>query len=205
MQIQTPRLTLEPISPLLAAAIVAGRQEPAGSWHPQYPLGEELDPLRSLADDPEPDPIFTMYLIRRKSDHLAIGGLGFFGPPGDLGEVDLGYGLVPAARGAGLATEAVLAAVQAAASHGARTIRADTDNANDASQRGVVQGAVHRHPSEFEQDIFRPPLRGEVVAPAVGFARSSPATPRLPQSARAVGRPGRPRASIEQREFRWHR
>ncbi len=37
---------------------------------------------------------------------LAVGSIGFFGPPVD-GEVEVGYGLVPDARGRGVATEAL--------------------------------------------------------------------------------------------------
>jgi RimJ/RimL family protein N-acetyltransferase len=63
-----------------------------------------------------------------------VGGLGFFGPPDDQGRVELGYGLVAAARGRGLATEAVRAALGIAARHGARSAAADTEERNTASQ-----------------------------------------------------------------------
>ena len=49
-----------------------------------------------------PDPVFTMYLIRRKADGLAVGGFGFIGPPGEDGCVEFGYGLVPSALGQGI-------------------------------------------------------------------------------------------------------
>ena len=76
-----------------------------------------------------------MYLIRRRSDGSAVGGIGFFGPPDDTGTVEFGYGLVPSARGAGLATESVELALQQAADNGARAVVADTDITNVASQR----------------------------------------------------------------------
>ena len=75
-----------------------------------------------------------MYLIRNQ-DGLAIGGFGFRGPPDTFGSVEFGYGLVKAARGVGLATEAVTAALQMAAANGALRAIADTDIANVASQR----------------------------------------------------------------------
>lgn len=126
---------LDVISPELARRIVARDEQPGDDWHPEYPFADELDPLRSLGAASSPDPVFTMYLIRRRSDGSAVGGIGFFGPPDDTGTVEFGYGLVPSARGAGLATEAVELALQHAAESGARAAVADTDVANVASQR----------------------------------------------------------------------
>ena len=126
---------LDVISPELARRIVARDEQPGDDWHPEYPFADELDPLRSLAAASSTDPVFTMYLIRRRSDGSAVGGIGFFGPPDDTGTVEFGYGLVPSARGAGLATESVELALQQAADNGARAVVADTDVANVASQR----------------------------------------------------------------------
>ena len=139
MKIESPRLHLESIPPPLAARIVAGERIPDDHWHPEYPFADELDPLRSLAASSTPDPVFTMYMIRRACDGIAIGGLGFFGPPDDSGRVEIGYGLVPAARGAGFATEAVRAALRVAAEHGAIVVAADTENYNRASQRVLLK------------------------------------------------------------------
>ncbi|WP_232304599.1 GNAT family N-acetyltransferase [Microbacterium sp. XT11] len=71
-----------------------------------------------------------------------MGGLGFFGPPDENGRVEFGYGLVPAVRGEGLASEAVVAALEFAAAHGARSAVADTDPANIASQRVLVKAGL---------------------------------------------------------------
>jgi RimJ/RimL family protein N-acetyltransferase len=129
------RIVLEVISPELARRIVARDDQPGDDWHPEYPFVDELDPLRSLAGSSGTDPVFTMYLVRRRADGLAVGGIGFFGPPDAAGMVEFGYGLVPAARGAGLATEAVELLLRRAADNGARAAVADTDVANIASQR----------------------------------------------------------------------
>lgn len=159
--IETPRLRLEPISPELAARIVAGPREPTDAWHPEYPLADELVPLRSLASSAHPDPIFTLYLIRLRSDGLAIGGLGFFGPPDENGRIEFGYGLVAAARGRGLATEAVMAALDFAATAGARSAAADTDLDNLASQRVLLKAGmteVNRSETQvfYERELTRP-------------------------------------------------
>ena len=105
MVISTSRISLEPISPALARRIVDRDERPDDHWHPEYPFADELDPLQGLADSKEADPAFTLYLLRRRSDGLAVGGFGFFGPPGEDGRIEFGYGLVPSARGDGLATE----------------------------------------------------------------------------------------------------
>ena len=139
MLLRTARTLMESITPTTAGRMVAGARTSQDRWHPEYPLADEVDPLRSLAADPSPDPVFTMYVIRRADDGLAIGGLGFSGPPDDEGAVEIGYGLVPSARGLGLATEAVRAAVGVAADHGAGVVRADTDTGNLPSQAVLLR------------------------------------------------------------------
>lgn len=166
MNIETPRLRLESISPPLAAAIVAGRRTTTQDrWHPDYPLVDELDPLQALAGNPLPDPVFTMYMIRQASDGLAIGGLGFFGPPDDSGRVEIGYGLVPTARGAGLATEAVIAALRVAAGRSATAVAADTENDNGASQRVLLKAGFIEVRRNQQATFFARPL-GSPFSPA---------------------------------------
>lgn len=123
-------------------------------------MADELVPLRSLASSAHPDPIFTLYLIRLRSDGLAIGGLGFFGPPDENGRIEFGYGLVAAARGRGLATEAVLAALDFAATAGARSAAAVTD-LDLASQRVLLKAGmteVNRSETQvfYERELPRP-------------------------------------------------
>ena len=142
MSIITERISLEPITPTLAGRILAGDERPGDAWHPEYPFADELGPLRNLAASPADDSGFTMYVIRRISDGLAIGGFGFFGPPDVNGCVEFGYGLVPAARGAGLATEAVRAALDFAGANGASRARADTTVANTESQRVLEKAGL---------------------------------------------------------------
>lgn len=142
MKIEREHLVLEPLTTALARRILVRDERPGDDWHPEYPFADELDPLRVLAASPEVDTPFTMYLIRRRSDGLAVGGFGFFGPPDADGCVEFGYGLVPSARGHGIATEAVRAALAFAAEHGARRARADTAVDNLASQRVLVKAGL---------------------------------------------------------------
>jgi RimJ/RimL family protein N-acetyltransferase len=133
--VRTARLVLHPIRPDEARRIVGGEAGPDDRWHPDYPFEDELDPLKSLAKATSPDPVFTLFQVRDAATGLAVGGIGFFGPPDEAGVVEIGYGLVADARGRGLATEAVVAAVRLAAEHGAALVRADTTPGNGASQR----------------------------------------------------------------------
>lgn len=156
--IESSRLHLETITPSLAARIVDGCRSASDLWHPEYPLEDELEPLRGLAVTQSPDEAFTLYMIRLRTDGLTIGGLGFFGPPDDHGRIEFGYGLVPSVRGRGLATEAVIAALGFAARHGARSASADTDVDNIASQRVLMKaGLIETSRSNglvfFERDL----------------------------------------------------
>lgn len=140
--LRSSRLALEPISPDLARRIVAREEQPGDNWHSEYPFADEVDPLTSLSVAEPTDTPFTMYLIRRTDDGQAVGGLGFFGSPEESGQVEFGYGLVPSARGAGLATEAVGVALEHASSWGARVAVADTAVSNLASQRVLVKNGL---------------------------------------------------------------
>lgn len=141
MLIQSARTTLEPISPALARRIIERDERLGDAWHPEYPFADELAPLRGLAESTAVDPVFTLYLIRDR-DGLAVGGFGFFGAPDSSGTIEFGYGLVPSARGVGLATEAVTAALEFAEAQGARRAIADTDLANVASRRVLEKAGL---------------------------------------------------------------
>lgn len=155
MNVDTARLSLETISPSLAGRIVSAARTPQDRWHPEYPLADELDLLRSLASTATPpDPVFTLYLIRRTGDGLAIGGMGFFGPPDETGAVEIGYGLVPEARNAGLATEAVRALLRVAAEHGVVVVRAETESGNRASQRVLLKTGFERVRRDEPTTVF---------------------------------------------------
>lgn len=153
MDITTERLILHPLTPAEARRIVDGAPGPDAHWHEQYPLEDELVPLRSLAGAQSVDPVFTLYMIRTAEDGLAVGGIGFFGPPGEDGAVELGYGLVAAARGRGVATEALRAAVVLARANGATEVKADTALDNLASQR-VLDKAGFRETHRDDELIY---------------------------------------------------
>jgi len=77
---------------------------------------------------------FGAFCIVREFDALTIGDALFHGPPDERGTVDIGYGLVPAARGYGYATKAVVAMLEWAFSRSEVTrVTANTTDDNRGS------------------------------------------------------------------------
>jgi RimJ/RimL family protein N-acetyltransferase len=140
------RLTLHAIDEPEARRIHDRAPQSGDAWAADYPFEGDLAAIGSLLratvqnGDQRP---FGYYQIRRQSDGLAIGGVGFKAPP-ERGVVEIGYGLAPSARGYGYATEALATLVQIAAGLGVSTIRADTDPDNVASQRTLENAGFHR-------------------------------------------------------------
>ncbi|MGH3306595.1 MAG: GNAT family N-acetyltransferase [Nocardioides sp.] len=125
VEIASPRLRLPLVTPADAAAMRAGRRDP--SWHPGYPRPDDVD-AASLARDG--DPWGPRYIV---CNGQAVGTIGPLGPP-ENGEVEVGYGLVEAARGRGLATEALRALLAETDAAGVR-VRAGVRPDNGASLR----------------------------------------------------------------------
>ena len=135
--LHTERLILHSIDAAEAERIVARQRGPEDSWAQDFPFGGDVIGLtaflRATAANGDQRP-FGHYRITRTADGLAIGGIGFKGRP-DNGSVEIGYGLVPSARGNGYAAEAAQALVALARQQGLSRIVADTDEDNIASQR----------------------------------------------------------------------
>jgi [ribosomal protein S5]-alanine N-acetyltransferase len=122
-EIASARLRLPLITAGDAAAMRAGRRDP--SWHAAYPRPDDVD-AASMARDG--DTWGPRHIV---CDGQTVGTIGPLGPPED-GEVEVGYGLVEAARGRGLATEALRALL--AETDAARVrVRAGVQPANAAS------------------------------------------------------------------------
>ena len=87
---------------------------------------------------------------------MVVGGIGFHGPPKE-GVVEVGYGMVPAVRGRGVATEALRLLLDLAVGlDGVRRVMGRTEETNVASQR-VMTGAgmqlVGRDPDFLHYEI----------------------------------------------------
>ncbi|MEU5579522.1 GNAT family N-acetyltransferase [Streptomyces huasconensis] len=86
-------------------------------------------------------PEWGLYALVRAEDGLAVGGMGFHGPPDEEGCLEVGYDLAEAARGHGHATAALRALSEwALARPGVTSLLALVDPENTASQ-GVLTRA----------------------------------------------------------------
>lgn len=141
MDIETPRLILHAIDESQGRRICARIPAPGDKWATDYPFAGDLVAvgsfLRSIEEQGEQRP-FGYYQIIPVTFGLAVGGVGFKGPPHD-GSIEVGYGLVPSARGRGYAAEALTALLAIAANHGIATVIADTTGDNIASQRTLTR------------------------------------------------------------------
>jgi RimJ/RimL family protein N-acetyltransferase len=139
--IRTARLQLHAIDVEEAERIVARSAGPADLWADDFPFEGDVGAvggfLRATEALGEQRP-FGYYLITRLSDGRAVGGIGFKGRP-DAGSVEIGYGLVPSARGHAYAAEAVVALLTVATDQGIPRVIADTTLDNIASQQTLIQ------------------------------------------------------------------
>lgn len=108
------------------------------AWHPDYPLADTLEGLTWLFAawqemgglDPD-SPWWTYQLV---VDGQVVGDIGFHGPPDEAKQLTIGYQVVPAVRGRGIATAGCAELVALAWSAGAERLLATTDPDNRASQ-----------------------------------------------------------------------
>jgi RimJ/RimL family protein N-acetyltransferase len=154
--LSSARVRLDPITPAMARAMLSGRPEPGLPWEEGFPmpaLRGALERIMTVEDAGFSLQPFFAYVIVRRSDGRAVGDAGFHGPPAEDGEVEIGYALVPAARGTGLATEATGLLVEWALEQpGVRAVSARVEPSNEPSQRLLERLG-------FSQDGMRGGLR----------------------------------------------
>src|SRR5215475_5788919 len=107
--IETERLRLDAVDVPAAQSIAAGSRD-GQSWHVEFPRGDDQDAAAMVLAHGETR--FGCYVIIEKVSGLAVGTIGFFGPPDEAGTVMIGFGLVEAVRGQGYATEALRGLVE---------------------------------------------------------------------------------------------
>jgi RimJ/RimL family protein N-acetyltransferase len=106
------------------------------AWEDGFPMTPVPGIARKIASATGPLGPFSAYVIIRRSDGLAVGDAGFHGLPSATGEVEVGYALVPAARGAGLVHDAMqLLVAWAWTQPTVRVITARIDKDNEPSAR----------------------------------------------------------------------
>jgi RimJ/RimL family protein N-acetyltransferase len=164
--LSSARVRLEPIGPRQARAMLAGTPDPDLPWEDGFPMASVRGALERIVvaagSGHSLEPFFA-YVIVRRADGLAVGDAGFHGPPDEDGEVEIGYALVPAARGAGLASEAICLLVDwASHQRGVRAVTARVDPGNDASRRVLARLG-------FSADGERGGLQRYVLIPSRGI------------------------------------
>ncbi len=99
-RIATARLRLILVSLDDAADMLVGRRQ--DRWHPDYPRQDDVDAASMVR------PGGSTWGVRHVvHEQQAVGSIGCYGPPDDAGEVEIGYGLVPAVWRRGIASEAI--------------------------------------------------------------------------------------------------
>ncbi|QNE79019.1 GNAT family N-acetyltransferase [Streptomyces finlayi] len=166
----TTRLTLHLMSPAEVADLAAG--EPGGNlrWTPGYPSdGEKAAARRYLntcetVGDPRP---FGSFAIIRREDEQVIGGAGFHGAPDERGQVTIGYGLAPTARGKGYASEALRALLEFARSQGVTSAKGDADLDNIGSHRVMTAAGMRLVGVDDQLHHYRVELTGDAPQEAL--------------------------------------
>jgi RimJ/RimL family protein N-acetyltransferase len=150
----TERLTLQGVTPASAAELAAGGDGDF-EWVEDGPFegtreaaGMTIKAYEAGVHRPE----FGLFVLVRRDDGRAIGGMGFHGAPDEDGRAEVGYDLAESARGRGYATEALRALSDwALARDDVRSLCATIEPDNAASQRVVARAGFARATVEEEQ------------------------------------------------------
>ena len=133
----------------LRSEVVKGHQASTSRWHREYPMLDSVDAIamlfaahRAMAGTVKDSPAWWIHQII--VDGVVVGDIGFHGPPSPEWEVEIGYSVVPAWRGRGIATRACALILQQAWQDGADTVVAETDDGNVASQAVLLRNGFQR-------------------------------------------------------------
>jgi len=114
---------------------------------------------RQLAERPQDAPWLLRAIVRTDTREV-IGYLNFHAGPDERGMVEIGYTLLPAARGQGYAIEAVRAATDwAARTHGIKVLRASVAPDNERSlnlirKLGMVKVGEQMDPEDGLEHVY---------------------------------------------------
>lgn len=161
--VETGRLVLAPLPVAAAAALLRGDRvearselglEPAAEW-PEQTFVEQVLPIhvRRVRDDPSAArwSVWTIAL-----DGVVVGSASFKGGPDARGVVEIGYGVAPAFRGRGVATEAAIALTGLAlADPAVGAVVATTDPRNGSSMRVLEKAGFVRTGKDGELLAWR--------------------------------------------------
>ncbi|WP_122619617.1 GNAT family N-acetyltransferase [Streptomyces sp. Tu 4128] len=159
--IPAERLTLQGVTPAAATDLAAGG-DGGFEWVGGGPFQGTRDAAGMLLKAYEGGvhrPEWGVFALVRREDGLAVGGMGFHGPPDEDGRVEIGYDLAEAARGHGYATEALRAlSAWALAREEVASVFATTEPANLASQAVITRAGFTRVAGDEGQLAYE--LRG---------------------------------------------
>lgn len=140
------RLSLRRLTPTEVRTAIDGGHLPATVVAGGYPLDSTLLALAAqIAAKGELAARFGHFQVVLRARDEVIGDVAFYGPPDELGEATIVFGIVPSERGRGYATEAVARLVQWALEQPEiRCLRAEMDPANHAAAHVVrAAGMIH--------------------------------------------------------------
>ncbi len=156
-EIRSERLLLRQLDLEEARALAAGRKDglrPAADGYPLEGTIASASMVVRRGNAGVDMSGFGSYQVIRLEDGVVIGDIGFHGPPDPAGGVVIGYGLAPDARGAGYATEALVALSEWALEQPeVKVVNADAALENRASQR-VMERAGMRFVNETAEKRF---------------------------------------------------
>lgn len=138
--LSTERLELRPLPARAAGALPEDREAAArilgAVLPPAWPQVDLLAVLPQQAAAEPHDECFGVWVMINRSTNTVVGDIGFVGPPGDDGTVEIGYSVIPDHRCRGYATEAAQAMLGwALGQAGVRTVVAGCDRGNVPSIR----------------------------------------------------------------------
>ncbi|WP_217246198.1 GNAT family N-acetyltransferase [Streptomyces sp. AC602_WCS936] len=145
--IDAERLTLQGVTPAAATDLAAGG-DGGFAWVEGGPYQGTRDAAGMLLKAYEAGvhrPEWGVFVLVRRDDGRAVGGMGFHAAPDEDGRVEVGYDLAEAARGHGYATEGLRAlSAWALARDEVTSVFATTEPDNTASQAVITRAGFHR-------------------------------------------------------------
>jgi GNAT superfamily N-acetyltransferase len=119
------------------------------TWHAEYPQPDSVDAVamvvaahRAVTGEFDKPPAWWIHHI--VVNGVVVGDIGFHGPAAADGAVEIGYTVVPAWRGRGVASRACGLIVERAWQDGAEIVIAETENGNVASQIVLLRNGFQR-------------------------------------------------------------
>jgi RimJ/RimL family protein N-acetyltransferase len=171
------RLTLQGLTPATAADLAQGG-DGGFDWvvgGPYEGTREAAGMLTQAYEAGVHRPEFGVFVLLRREDGLAVGGIGFHGAPDEEGRAEIGYDLVEGARGRGYAAEALEALSRWALDRDdVHSPCATIEEHNTPSQRvveraGYVRASVEEERAaqeRHEEGPLRLYVRRETVTPS---------------------------------------